>query len=101
MVGGADLLLSFPGGVEEGGRCGLGISFPGRNGFQFGKSAASERFSYILGEVDRPGVNHEIGGDALSETYSRGMGRGVGVTFGYMEPLGVPVALGLTGGPWV
>ena len=52
-VGGADLLLSFLDGVGEGDRCRLGMRCPGRKGFHVGKSAVSECFSYIPGEVDQ------------------------------------------------
>ena len=36
-------------------------------GLHLGKSAVFERFSYIPGGVQRPGVNHEIGDFSLSE----------------------------------
>ena len=39
---------------------------PGRKGLRAGKSAVSERFSSIFGELDRLGVKHEIGDDSLS-----------------------------------
>ena len=79
MVGGDDLLLSFLDGVGEGGRYGLGVRCPGRRGLHVGKSAVSERFSYILGEVERHGVKNEIGDGALSESLGPGMDRAVGV----------------------
>ena len=63
-IGGAYLVLSFLDGVGEGGRCGLGLRCPGRKGLHVGKSAVSENFSYILGQVGhRRSVQHEIGGD--------------------------------------
>ena len=66
VVAEADLLLSFLDVVEEGGRRRLGVRCPGRKGFHVGKSAASEHVGSIVGEVDRRGVKHEIGDDALS-----------------------------------
>ena len=50
---------------------------PGRKGHHVGKSVVFERSSYILGRVHRPGVNHEIGNNVLSEPQGRGMGRAV------------------------
>ena len=57
----------------------LGVRFPERKGHHVGKNAISENFSYIRGEVDRRGVMHEIGDDALSEPQGLGMGRVIGV----------------------
>ena len=73
------MLLSFLDGVGEGDRCRLGMRFPGMKGLHVGKSAVSECFSYIPGEVDRRGVKHEIGDDALSVPQGLGMGRAIGV----------------------
>ena len=78
MVRRIDLLLPFLGGVGEGGRCGPAVRCPGCKGLYAGKSAASEHFSYIPGEVDRRGAKHKTGGDALSVPQCLGMGRVVG-----------------------
>ena len=67
MVGRADLLLSFLDGVGGGGRRGLRVHCPGRKGLHVGKSAVSEHFSDILGEVDRRYVEQKVRDDALSE----------------------------------
>ena len=82
VVGVADFLLSFLGGVGEGGRCGLGVRCPGRKVLHVGKSAASERFSYISGEVYIRGVKHEIRDGALSVPQGLGMSRIVEVELG-------------------
>ena len=79
MEDGADLLLSFLIGVGEGGQCGLGERCPGRSGPHVRRSAVSELFSYISGEDDRPGFNHDFGGDALSVPQGLGIGSCVGV----------------------
>ena len=46
MAVGTGSLLSFLGGVREGGRCRLMVFRPGGKGLHVGKGAASERFRY-------------------------------------------------------
>ena len=77
VIGGADSLLSFLDGVGGGGRCGLGVNCSGRKGLHVGKSAVSENFSSILGEVDRRDVEQKIGEGALSEPQVLGIGGAV------------------------
>ena len=65
-IGGTGLFLPFRDGVREGGRCGLRVRNPGRKGLHVGKGSVSENCSCTPREVDRRGVRHETGSDALS-----------------------------------
>ena len=73
------MLLPVLDGVGEGGRCGLGVRCPRRKGLHVGKSAVSERPSYIPGEVDRRAVRHETRDNALSVSQGGGIGKVVEV----------------------